>query len=128
MLDYLYYKLYRAFLRSSIKDIAVYVAPVAVGSLLGVNLFVINGFLAKLDLLPFFYSSSFQAGFFTVLLMVIFAFYYLAKGRYKRIIEKYTDEPNAQRIRGNVIVALYVSISFIAIFAVAFFKPGYLPQ
>jgi hypothetical protein len=60
--------------------------------------------------------------------MVIFAFYYLAKGRYKRIIEKYTDEPNAQRIRGNVIVALYVSISFIAIFAVAFFKPGYLPQ
>jgi hypothetical protein len=128
MLDYLYYKLYRAFLLSSIKDIAAYVAPIAVGSLLGINIFVINGFLAKLDLIPFFYSSSFQAGFFTVLLMVIFAFYYLTKGRYKRIIEKYTDESNAQRIKGNVIVAIYVSVSFIAIFAVAFFKPGYLPE
>ena len=40
--------------------------------------------------------------------------------------KKYSQESEKERIRGNIIVALYVSISFLSIFVVTFFIPGKL--
>ncbi len=128
MLDYLYYKLYQAMLRSSTKDIAEYTAAIAMGGLFGVNIVIVSAFLSKLDISSFLYKDSATGGICTALIMVMLGVLYIRKKRYERVNEKYRDEPNAQRIKGNAIVALYVGISFIAIFAVAFFKPGYLPK
>jgi hypothetical protein len=45
-----------------------------------------------------------------------------------RVLEKYSHESNRQRIRGNAVVITYAILSFLLIFAVAFYKPGYLPK
>jgi len=54
MIDYLYYKLYKASLRSSLKDIPHLVASASLGALVGVNVIIISAFLAKIDLAPFY--------------------------------------------------------------------------
>ena len=125
MFNYLYYKLYRASLKSSLRDIPEFLAPVFLGGLVSANILVISAFLAKLDVLPFLFSSKEKGGAFALVIIVLAMFYY-RKERYRSIIKKYSQENDKERIRGNVIVAIYVTLSFLLIFAVAFFKPGKL--
>ena len=54
MFDYLYYKLYRATITGSLHDIAQYMAPLYLGALINMNIIVVNAFLAKIGVLPFF--------------------------------------------------------------------------
>ena len=126
MFNYLYYKLYRAAKQSSLHDTAEFTATIFLGGLIGANLFVINGFLAKVNMMPFLFSNKYQAGFFGFTCIVLTGIYYLGKKRYRLILKKYSQESDNKRIRGNIIVAVYVAISFLLIFAVAFFKPGKL--
>lgn len=123
MLNYLYYKLYQASLRSSLRDIPEFLAPVFLGGLVSANVLVISAFLAKLDVAPFLFANSKQGGIFALVLIILLMLYY-RKERYKAILKKYSQENEKQRIRGNILVALYVAISFLSIFAVAFFRPG----
>lgn len=109
------------------KDIAEYSAAIAMGGLFGVNIVVVSAFLSKLDIYPFLYKDSAVGGTCTALIMVFLGMFYIRRKRYKQVTEKYQDEPNAQRIKGNIIVALYVGLSFISAFTIPFFKPGYLP-
>jgi membrane protein implicated in regulation of membrane protease activity len=125
MFNYLYYKLYQASLKSSLRDIPEFLAPVFLGGLVSANILVISAFLAKLDVLPFLFSNKAQGGVFALIIIVLAMFYY-RKVRYRLIIKKYSQENDKERIRGNVIVAIYVALSFLLIFAVAFFKPGKL--
>jgi uncharacterized membrane protein len=125
-LDYLYYKIYRANLIGSAKDIAEWVAILYVSGLLGINIFVIGALLKKIDLLPIFFSSKRQAMAFMVSLFILSYFMFLYNKRYKKIIAEYEQESEVQRKRGNLIVWLYVIVSFLLIFAVAFYKPGKL--
>ena len=125
MFNYLYYKLYQASLKSSLSDIPEFLAPVFLGGLISVNILVISAFLAKLDILLFLFSNNTQAGIFALIIIVLTIFYYRKK-RYKPIIKKYSQESQKERVRGNVIVAVYVALSFLLIFVVAFFKPGKL--
>lgn len=123
MIDYLYYKLYQASLKSSLNDIPAFLASIFLGGLISVNVLVISAFLTKIDVLPFLFSDSRQASFFCFCLIILLMFIYRKK-RYRKIIKKYSKEDEKQRIRGNIAVAVYVAISFLSIFAVAFFKPG----
>ena len=106
-------------------DIAEFMAPVYLGGLIFANILVVNGFLTKMDILPFLFSNRYQAMLCSVLLIILAMLYYRKKQR-EAILEKYAQESNKARIRGNIIVAVYVGISFLSIFAVAFFKPGKL--
>lgn len=123
MFNYLYYKLYQASLKSSLRDIPEFLAPVFLGGLISVNILVVSAFLAKLDLLPFLFSKGNWAGLFA-LMNIIFAFSYYRKKRYRLILKKYSQENEKARIQGNIIVAVYVTLSFLSIFIVALFKPG----
>jgi hypothetical protein len=125
MLDYLYYKLYQASLKSSLRDIPEFFAPAFLGGLISANALVISAFLAKLDVLPFLFSSKEKGGAFAAILIILAMFYY-KKNKRSLIINKYSKENDIKRKRGNVIVAVYVVLSFLLIFAVAFFKPGQL--
>ena len=125
MINYLYYKLYQASLKSSLHDIPGFLAPLFLGGLISVNIVVISAFLAKMDLMPFLFANHIQGGIFAIMVIVLTGIYYRNK-RYKSILKKYSKEGNKERIRGNVIVAVYVLISFASIFAVAFFRPGYI--
>jgi hypothetical protein len=70
MFDYIYYKLYRAALKSSLRDIAHFAAQVWFGGLISANLFVINGFLNKTVALPFLFANPKQAGWLAALFIV----------------------------------------------------------
>jgi hypothetical protein len=125
MLNYLYYKLYRAALKSSVKDIPGIAAGAWFGGLIAVNILVISEFLSKTISLPFIFTNPKQGGWFTGILIVLAMLYY-KKDKREFILEKYSRESNEERKRGNAIVAVYVALSFLLIFAVAFFKPGKL--
>jgi len=123
MFDYLYYKLYQASLKSSLQTIPEFLAPVFLGGLISANILVISAFLAKMDILPFLFSSKEQAGAFASAVIILTMFCYRKK-RYKQVLKKYAQESDKERIRGNIVVAIYVVVSFLLIFAVAFFRPG----
>jgi hypothetical protein len=90
-----------------------------------VNLLVINALLAKMNFMPFFFSNKKQAAGLAMILIVV-AFIYFKGDKSNHIIEKYSGESKSDRIKGNVIVGIYVGLSFLLIFAVAFFRPGKL--
>lgn len=123
MFNYLYYKLYQAALKSSLYDIPVFMTAVSFGSLISANILVINGFLSNTLGLPFLFSRGVYGGLFAFLLIVLTMIYF-SKDKRKLILQKYVKEPNRERIRGNTIVAIYVVLSFLLIFVVAFLKPG----
>lgn len=125
MFHYLYYKLYQATSKGSLYDIAAFAASVYFGGLIAVNIFVITGFLAKLDLLPF-YTNKYQAGLSAVICIVLSCIYFLYNKKHEYILKKYSQEDNRTRIKGNIIVSIYVAISFLSIFAVGLFKSGKL--
>jgi hypothetical protein len=97
MLNYLYYKLYQASLKSSLRDIPEFLAPVFLGGLISANILVISAFLAKLDVMPFLFANSKQGGIFALVLIVLSMLYY-RKERYKPVLEKYSQESGKQRI------------------------------
>jgi hypothetical protein len=125
MFNYLYYKLYQASLKSSLKDVPHILASVYFGGLLSINILVIYIFLVKINFVPFFLTDKKQGGMFTALMIILTMLYY---GKTKRttLIDKYSSENNTERKSGNAIVTIYVVVSFILIFAVAFFRPGKL--
>jgi hypothetical protein len=125
MFDYLYYKLYKATLKGSLRDIPQFVTPVFLAGLVSVNLLVINALLAKIDVMPFLSSNRMRAVALTIVLSVL-AFVYFKGERSNRLLKKYAAESKSQRIRGNVIVSIYVAVSVLSIFAVGFFRPGKL--
>ncbi len=123
MFNYLYYKLYQAALKSSLYDIPEFMAGISFGSLISANVLVINGFLSNTLGLPFLFSHGVYGGLFAFLL-IVFTMIYFNKDKRKLILQKYVKEPNRKRIQGNMIVAIYVVLSFLLIFVVAFLKPG----
>ena len=125
MIHYLYYKLYRASLKSSFRDIPHVFTAALLGGLVSVNLIVVNGLLAKVASLPFLFSRPAQGGWLTAVLVGLVLFYY-SKSRRELVFEKYSQENESDRKKGNAIVAIYVTLSFLLIFAIAFYKPGKL--
>lgn len=123
MVHYLYYKLYQAALKSSLKDIPQVAAAAWLAALLGVNFFVINAFLAKTTTFPFLFSNPKQGGLFVALLIALVVLYF-KKAKRTSVLEKYSLESNEQRRRGNIFTTIYIVLSFLLIFAVAFYKPG----
>ena len=122
--DYLYYKVYRANLIGSAKDIAEFVAPLYISALIFINFSVLGLFLRKINLLPFFFQNKKQVIGFMIFLFAINLFLFLYKKRYKKIILKYEQESEKDRKRGNLLVWLYIIISFLLIFIVSFYKSG----
>jgi len=125
ILDYIYYKLYQASLKSSLKDIPEFLAIIYLGGLLCVNLLILNAFLAKINIGHFIFSNSKLAAGLCILIIVLLGFYYRKEKR-ETVLKRYISETNKQRIRGNVIVSIYVLLSFVLIFVVAFWRVGVL--
>ena len=125
MLHYLYYKLYRANRVGLLSDIAGIAASMQIAALLGTNIMQVNALLAKLDLVPFLFRSKSQVGLFIVMVMALLILYFRGE-RHDLIVKKYIQEDPSDRKKGNVIVWIYVGLTFISIFVIAFYKPGKL--
>lgn len=122
-MSYLYYKLYQAVLKGSLRDIPRFVTPVFVAGLISVNIIVLNAFLAKVQLLSFFFSQK-LAALLLIICSILAAILYYNGPKVDEILKKFSNESKAERQRGNFLVWVYVTISFISIFLVAFFRPG----
>jgi hypothetical protein len=125
MFNYLYYKLYQASLKSSLRDIPAFMTAVSFGGLLSVNIIVLFMMLAKLDIFPFLFSSKEQTGVFALILIMLPLLYYRKK-RIRLILQEYSQESNRARVRGNIIVSVYVALSFLLMFIVPLFRAGKL--
>lgn len=125
MFYYLYYKLYQASLKSSLKDIPEFMTAVSFGTLIIINLLVVNALLAKLDLGVYIFSKSAFAKLFPFIIIGLTLIYFNKKRR-KSILDKYSEENRRERIWGNVIVSVYVAVSFLSIFVIGLFKAGKL--
>jgi hypothetical protein len=125
MFNYLYYKLFQAALKSSLKSIPNIAASAWFGGLIGINIMVINAFLAKIHIGHFLFTNPKLGGLLVAILIALPIMYY-SKNKRESIIEKYSQESEKERKKGNAIVAAYVALSFLLIFAVPFFRPGKL--
>jgi len=123
MFNYLYYKLYQAALKSSLKNIPNIVASAWFGALIGINIIVINGFLAKINLGHFPFTNP-KLGAILVAILIGFSMLFFNENKRAAILKEYTKESNKERIKGNALTAVYVIFPFLLIFVVAFFRPG----
>jgi hypothetical protein len=104
ILDYLYFKLYRAVLVGSLRDNAEFAAMVYFGGLIAINLIVIGVFLNKINVIPLFLTSKKQVIIFVFFIYGISYFIFLYNKRYKKIIFKYEQETDRKRKRGNLLI------------------------
>ncbi len=114
MLDFLYYRLYRALLKTSARDVAEYAACFWLVSLLAINIIVIidKMGLKPLEILPArVWSASFE-----VPMFILFYFIFVHSKRYLKIIDRYLKESEQQRRRGNLVLILYIMTTFAAVF------------
>jgi hypothetical protein len=126
MIDYLYYRVYKYYDKKSLNNMPSFFAVLFSGGLIGLNILVFLIFLAKINLLPFLFSNK-SAGILSLICALI-SFVYYKKSRREIVFQKYSTETNAQRIKGTIIIFIYILLSIGSIFIVAFFKPGYLPK
>lgn len=125
MFHYLYYKLYQASLKSSLRDIPEFMTAVSFGTLLSLNFITLCMLFAKLDIIPFLFANQTQGGIFAFINIILTMLYYRKK-KSQSIIDSYSQEDRTERIKGSVMVALYVAISVLLMFIVPLFRPGEL--
>ena len=125
MFHYLYYKLYQASLKSSLRDIPEFMTAVSFGTLLSLNFITLCMLFAKLDIIPFLFANQTQGGIFAFINIILTMLYYRKK-KSQSIIDSYSQEDRTERINGSVMVALYVAISVLLMFIVPLFRPGEL--
>ncbi|MDR1349024.1 MAG: hypothetical protein LBJ63_11485 [Prevotellaceae bacterium] len=105
LLDYLWYKTYKSKLYNRGQSMPFVLAA----NLYTIGFLIFGGFF-------FSFSSS--------ILIIILSFaltcpYERNKKKQIKVIRKYYNESEKSRIRGNIIVALYVILSFVVLFLVA---------
>lgn len=123
---YLWYKLYRASLKSSLKEVPILFSGALFGLLLNLNIITLSALLSKLNIMPFIYQRTYYGTIINII-TIILSWAYFSGSRAQSIIYKFSKETNKQRIKGNIYVAIYIFISVLSIFGIIFYKPGYLP-
>jgi hypothetical protein len=117
IIDYLYYKLFRAAKQSALKDTPFYFASVLISVLLGINIFVIFDILDKFSMFEFPITNKYLGSCFMVLVFIFINLVY-RKRKISEVIRKYSLETESDRKRGNLKVAIYVAISVLLLFVV----------
>ena len=125
--DYLFYKSYQLGKWSrNFEDIPVLAGVIWVGMCFTFNIFA---FTFLLEGLGYINSVAFESKYkfiFSISLILLLIFYYMYKGRYKKIIEKYEEK---ERAKGKcphpiIVIALYYVISFVLGTMAAMYKNG----
>ena len=76
MVDYLYYKLYKVALKSSLKEIPQILTVSWLGALLGLNILMLNALLAKTLSVHWFFKNHRTAGWFALILIIMLLLYF----------------------------------------------------
>jgi hypothetical protein len=125
MLNYLYYRIYQAALRGSLRDVAHIISPIYFGCLVGLNLIVLYLWLVKIGVVPYIFPSA-KAGGGVVLVCILGSLFYFTRYRREIIIDRYSSEQIRSRRRRGSLVIIYVIVSILLIYVVGLYKPGIL--
>lgn len=114
-IKYLYYKLYKLFVKINGKDdLPEYTSMIGLGTLFFFNVLSIAAILNIL--LPFTtFPSISRASFFVsfgIPYFISLYFIFVFNGKYQRIIAEFKDESEEKRKKGRVRVILYLLLSF----------------
>src|ERR1035437_4130587 len=120
---YIYYRIWDMHSRGEERSFAAYLAVITISILLWLNLFSFIGLLRKIDLIPVFFN---KAGSIALMVLIIIGDYFLFKykKKYEKIIQMFKDESKNDRLKGALLVLLYVLLSVIVFVLVALYKPG----
>jgi Ca2+/Na+ antiporter len=123
--DYFFLKFYNRIIKSDIGAPRFY-ASVLLGGLINLNLMLISGILSKLDILPFMYNKAKVIIFFSITTAIVFFIY--NKNRMESIKLKFSEDSfKVKKKKWNIIFILYIVVTFLTLFAISWYKPGYLP-
>lgn len=114
-IKYLYYKLYKLFVKINGKDdLPEYTSMIGLGTLFFFNVLSIAAILNILHPFTTFPSIS-RASFFVsfgIPYFISLYFIFVFNGKYQRIINEFKDESEEKRKKGRVNVILYLLLSF----------------
>jgi hypothetical protein len=80
LINYLYYKIYKSFEKSSVSDMPAFFTACYFAALIEINFFVLNAFLAKLDVAPLLLNSKPKSVIsILVLIATIYIYIYIQK-------------------------------------------------
>ena len=114
-IKYLYYKLYKLFVKINGKDdLPEYTSMIGLGTLFFFNVLSIAAILNILHPFTTFPSIS-RASFFVsfgIPYFISLYFIFVFNGKYQRIVNEFKDESEEKRKKGRVNVILYLLLSF----------------
>lgn len=122
MIDYLYYRLYRLWLHSSLAEGAVFMGMLMFSVLLSTNVLTVWGMLTRYGIVA--YPSDIQYYIIEGGIIALLSWRLFFRRRYDRIIARYDDESPVQRKSGVWVLALYVAATFIVFFLEALQRQG----
>lgn len=120
MIDYLFYRFYRLWLRSSIAEAAVFMAMLFFAVMLSVNFLTIWGILVSYN-----YTTLLTDEEYWILLgslIFLLSSYLFCKKRYRRIIDRYDDRGN--NTQGAIWLTIYIILSWFLFFWEALYRQG----
>jgi multisubunit Na+/H+ antiporter MnhF subunit len=115
-LDYLWYKVHRLSFYTHGKA----TRTTAMGTVLFINSYTICLLVFGMDV------ASFETSMLLIILSFILTCPYERYKKQIKVLRKYYKESEKSRIRGNIIVTVYVILSFAAPLIIAKFKNGYI--
>ena len=122
MIDYLYYRLYRLWLHSSLAEGAVFMAMLLFSVILSTNILTVWGILTQYGIGE--YPSDTQYYIIEGSLIVLLSGTFFFKKRYRRIITKYENENTMQSKAGAWILTIYIVVTLIGFFIEALYRQG----
>ena len=122
MIDYLYYRLYRLWLHSSLAEGAVFMGMLMFSVLLSTNVLTVWGMLTRYGIVA--YPSDIQYYIIEGGIIALLSWRLFFRRRYDRIIARYDDESPVQRKSGVWVLALCVAATFIVFFLEALQRQG----
>jgi hypothetical protein len=121
--NYLFYKTYLLSKRSkNFDDVPVLGGLLFVLPCLMFNIFTIIGLLEGLNIDTHIEFKKEYKYLFTFSLLLFLIFYYLYKGRYKRIIESFEQKKGGINLHPVIVIIIYYGISVFLMFLAATYK------
>lgn len=123
VIDYLYYRFYRLWLKSSVAEVAVLMAALLFTVFLFANALTICGILEQYGLFTTLTELETWIMFGCIFILLSLRFFY--KKRYKRVIQKFEDIENNKWV-GSLCLLVYIVLSFFFLLWEGLYRHGKL--
>jgi hypothetical protein len=125
VLYYLYYRLFEMHSRGEEISLGAFLSVITTSFMFWLNIFTLAGFLNKINVLPIFFNKDSWI-IFMIVLFVVDYFFFMHKKKFEEIILMFKNESKREKIKGGLLVLLYILLSVAAFVIMVLYKPGQL--